>query len=291
MKIVVTTPTGNVGSHVVPLLVQAGALPTVLVRDSAKLSDHVRKSCDVVEVDQGDVDGVIRATAGADALFWVDPPTDDDDPIAGHARMGESAARAVRENGIGRVVFQSSGGAEARHGFGEIDGLARTEELLDDTPASVTHLRCGYFFTNLLMDIDGLRNGVLTTTLPIEQRIPWVAPRDIAAVAAARLLSEGWHGRVSQGVYGPVDLSFAEVAEIVGNAIGRNVVADQITDEQAAEPLRGFGLSEAQVEAIVGMSRGLRGGYVPESPRDITSTTPTTLGSWAYETLRPVISG
>src|SRR3712207_8934011 len=45
-----------------------------------------------------------------------------------------------------------SGGAELRSGAGEIDGLAATEQALDATGASVLHLRCGMFFTNLLMD-------------------------------------------------------------------------------------------------------------------------------------------
>jgi hypothetical protein len=41
------------------------------------------------------------------------------------------------------------------------------------------------------------------------------------------------------------------------------------------------------VEAIVGMSAGLREGFVPEQPRDEVSTTETTLASWAANALRP----
>jgi uncharacterized protein YbjT (DUF2867 family) len=172
MTIVVTTPTGHVGSHVTRLLIQAGERPRVLVRDASRLAEEVRAAVDVVELDQGDGAAVRDATVGASALFWVDPPTDDDDPIEGYARMGASAADAVSANGIPRVVFQSSGGAEHRHGYGEIDGLARTEELLDATDASVIHLRCGYFFTNLLMDLASLRAGTLATTLPLDFPCP-----------------------------------------------------------------------------------------------------------------------
>ena len=63
-------------------------------------------------------------------------------------------------------MFQSSVGAEKRHGAGEIDGLARTEETLDATGASVTHLRCGFFFTNLLLDPGALEEGVLRVIMP-----------------------------------------------------------------------------------------------------------------------------
>ena len=96
---------------------------------------------------------------GSDALYWVAPPGESDDPAAAYAELGAVAARAVVENAIPRTVFQSSVGAERRHGVGEIDGLARAEELLDATGASVLHLRCGYFFTNLPMQLDTLRAG------------------------------------------------------------------------------------------------------------------------------------
>lgn len=289
MKIVVTTPTGNVGAYIVPLLVQAGERPTLLVRDAAKLAAEVHATTEIVELDQGDRDAVVKATQGADALYWVDPPTDDDDPAEGYARIGTVGAHAVRVNDIARVVFQSSVGADARHGFGEIDGLARTEQLFDETGASVTHLRCGYFFTSLLMDVESLRSGILTTTLPLDYRMPWVAPQDIGAVAAARLLSTSWQGRHTQGVHGPADLSFSEVAAIVGHAIGREIRATRISDEEAAASLREVGLGELRIDRILGMSRGFRGDFHPENPRSLATTTPTTLAQWAYDVLRPAV--
>lgn len=152
MSLVVTTHTGHVGSRVVQLLLQAGARPTLLVRDAARLDPAVRARCTVVEGDQGDVEAVLRATAGAEALYWVDPPSLDDDPVAGHARFG--------------------------------------------------------------------------------------------TVAEAE-------------------------AEVVG-------------------ALRGLGLTDAQVEGVLGMSRGQRG-FVPENPRDVLTTTPTRLGAWASAVLRPAL--
>lgn len=37
------------------------------------------------------------------------------------------------------------------------------------------------------------------------------------------------------------------------------------------------------------MSTGLRGGFVPEQPRTVHTTTPTTLAAWAYDELRPAL--
>ena len=64
MKVVVTTPTGHVGSRVVRLLLQGGLRPTLLLRDPAKLDPQTRPLVDVVQGEQGDVGTVGRATCG-----------------------------------------------------------------------------------------------------------------------------------------------------------------------------------------------------------------------------------
>jgi uncharacterized protein YbjT (DUF2867 family) len=282
MKIVVTTPTGHVGSQLVPLLLKSGETPTLFCRSAARLPASWRGLCEVVEGDQGVSADVARAIERADALYWVSPPTDDADPVAAHKRIAASLVAALPTAAAPRVVFQSSIGAEGRHGFGEIDGLAATEKALDDLGISVTHLRLGYLFSNLLMDLPSIRAGVLTTTYPVSLALPWVAPEDVAAVAALRLLGASWHGRHTLAVHGPVDLSFAQVADVLSRVLGSRVIAEQVSDATVAEQLTAFGLTPAQVDAVVGMSRGLRNpAFVPEDPRTHLTATPTRLEGWA----------
>ncbi|MET9699355.1 NAD(P)H-binding protein [Streptomyces sp. NPDC006529] len=290
MQIAVTTPTGNVGRHVVTTLIRAGIRPRVLLRDPGRLAPGIRGEVDAVRVDQYDPEAVAAATRAVDALFWVDPTTGSQDPLADYARATAAVVRAVRENCIGRVVFQSSIGAEKRHGAGEIDGLAHTETALDaaaaDTGTDVTHLRCGYFFTNLELQLDALRTGTLPVILPLDQPMAWVAPRDIAEVAATRLLSPGWSGRTVQAVHGPADLTWEQVADILTTATGRPIGVERITDEAMRTRLRGTGMTDGLVEAVMGMSTGLREGFVPEQRRTVRTTTPTSLAAWAHAHLR-----
>jgi uncharacterized protein YbjT (DUF2867 family) len=288
MTIAITTPRGHVGSHVLQRLVQAGAFPRVLMRDPGALDPAWREHVDAVACDQDDADAVLAATRGVEALLWVSPTLHEADPVAAHARLGGHVARAVAENGIARTVFLSSVGAEKRHGVGEIDGLARTEEALDATGAPVLHLRAGYFFSNLLMDLDALREGVLRTANPLDAPMPWVDPRDIAEVAAGRLLHP-WESRGATAVHGPEDLTFAQVADVLSTALGRPVRAERISDDDLRASLGAVGLGEAQIEAIVRMSTGLRDGFVPEQPRSVLTTTPSTLAGWAHAHLRPLL--
>ncbi|MFI7071233.1 NAD(P)H-binding protein [Micromonospora sediminicola] len=291
MTIAVTTPTGNVGRHVVAMLIRAGVRPRVLARRPERLKPDIRAEVEVVAVDQHDVDAVVAATAGVTALFWVDPPPAGDDPLAEYARATDSVIRAVRENGIGRVVFQSSVGAEKRHGVGEIDGLARTEEALDATAASVTHLRCGMFFSNLELQVDAIRSGTIPVLLPVDHAIPWVAPRDIAEVATTRLLADAWTGRCVRAVHGPADLTWTQVAETVTSVTGHRLRAERISDDSMRELLTTAGMSEARIEALIGMSSGMRDDFTPEQARTVHTSTPTTLASWVGDVLAPLLDG
>jgi uncharacterized protein YbjT (DUF2867 family) len=204
-------------------------------------------------------------------------------------RMGANAAAAIRSAGVARVLQISSVGAERGQGAGLIDGLARNEQQLAGSGADVLTLRCGYFFTNLLGMLDEMKAGSLTTTMPLDRRMAWVDPRDIGEVAAARLLA-GWSGTSVAAVHGPADLSWSEAATILSAATGREIRAREATDDELRAGLRAAGLSEPAIEGIVGMTAGLRDDFTPEQKRDARSTTPTTLESWAYGTLRPLLS-
>lgn len=272
------------------LLVQSGVEPVLLVRDPARLAPELKDLAEVRTVDLTDAGSVRAATEGAEAAFWLDGVGEQaPEPIAASAAFGAAIATAVQANDIQRNVFVSSVGAELRLGAGNIDGLAAVEEALDGTGADVTHLRCSYYFTNLLMDLDGLRAGRITGTRAPGQRIPWVDPRDIGEVAAARLLSDGWSGRHVQAVHGPDDLSFTDVARILTEATGVAIGYDEVSDDDLREQLRSVGLPEAAVEGIVGMTSGTRE-LVSEQERSYVTTTPTTLGAWAYAVLRPLLS-
>ena len=291
MRIAVNTPTGNVGSHLTRMLVRAGIRPLLLTRHPERIPDALREFVDVAEADSQDAAQVVAATRGVDAIHWVDPSVLSEDPLADYARASDALIAAVTENGIGRVVFQSSIGAEKRHGAGEIDGLAATEVALDALDIDVTHLRCGYFFSNLLLDPESLKAGRLTTVLPLEAPMAWVAPRDIAEVTALTLLNREWTGRRVQAVHGPEDLSWAEVAEILSEELGREVEVARIGDDEMLGALRDAGMPEAMAGAVLGMSTGLRDGFVPEQERTAVTTTPTGLRGWVREELVPVLAG
>lgn len=289
MRIAVTTPMGHVGQHLTSMLIRAGVRPLLLARSPGKIPHTVLDHADVVEADSTDPEQVTAATRGVDAIYWVDPSAFSPDPLADYALATQALVNAVATNGIGRVVFQSSVGAEKRRGVGEIDGLAATEIGLDALELDVTHLRCGYFFTNLLLDVEAVRQRRLQTVLPPYLPMSWVAPRDIAEVAALTLLNLQWHGHRVQAVHGPQDLSWQQVAEILTDQVGHPVVVEQISDTEMREQYLAAGMPPAMADAVLGMSTGLRDNFHPEQPRTLATTTPTTLASWIHDELLPAL--
>jgi len=249
----------------------------------------VRHYADIVEADSSDPEQVTAATRGAEALYWVDPSAFSTDPLRDYALATGALVEAVTTNGIGRVVFQSSIGAEKRHGVGEIDGLAGTEVALDALDVDVTHLRCGYFFTNLLLDVEAVRQGRLRTVLPPDQELSWVAPRDIAEIATFMLLNTQWHGHRVQAVHGPQDLSWSQVATILTDHVGHPVRVERISDTEMREQYLAAGMPPKMADAVLGMSTGLRDDFRPEQPRTLATTTPTTLASWIHDELLPAL--
>jgi uncharacterized protein YbjT (DUF2867 family) len=292
MSVTVFTPTGQIGSRIVQLLLQAGVRPTLVARNPSKLSDELRSQTDVRQGDQGDAASSIEATKGASTVFWLSAESHaSNDPIGGFVRKAENAARAIRENGIARVVFLSSMGAERRHGMGLIDGLGQTEEVLNATDASIVHLRPSFFFENFLGQIETLKGGVFPAPAPAELSMPYVATRDIAQVAAGFLLNPSWTGRHTQGIHGPRDLSFTEVAQELSAATGRKIEFVSVPDEAAQNAMIGAGMSPETAKGYVGMFQGIRENFQPENPRTPLTTTPTSLGEWAYSNLRPALQG
>jgi hypothetical protein len=118
----------------------------------------------------------------------------------------------------------------------------------------------------------------------------WVAPADIARVATSWLLRADWSGRHVRALHGSRDLSWDDALAAVTEATGHSVRARRVTDDDMRGMLTGAGMSPRQVDAVLGMSTGLRDGFVPEQPRDATTTTPTTLATWSYDVLRPLLA-
>lgn len=295
MKIAVTTPTGHVGSAVADLLLDRGDDVSVklLGRRPEALRKFVEKGAQISIGSQDDPDHLIKATQGVDALLWVTPPGYGSDNVrAFQNRLGKAAATAIRTNRIPRVVNVSSIGAQFVSGVGPICGLHDVESWLDDTATNITHLRPGFFFENLLWQLDSIRNwGRISLPLSGTRRYPMIATCDIAHIAVERLLDQTWTGHVVQELHGSADLCFDEVARILADILGRKIVYIKCDREEARQHMIESAMSENAADLMLELYDAVEMERLrPIQRRTAETTTTTTLAKFAYEVMLPMIA-
>src|SRR5262245_19024337 len=127
--IVVTAPTGAIGSQVLANLLDRGDPVRVIARDPSRLPDHTRGRVEVVPGSHGDADVVDRAFAGADAAFWLVPVDSRATSLeAAFLHFTRPACAAFTQHGVERVVGISALG----RGFGQSAGLVTASLAMDD---------------------------------------------------------------------------------------------------------------------------------------------------------------
>ena len=281
MSIVITAPTGNIGSRLVQDLLKENADLTLIARDPAKLSDAVRARVQVKQGDLTDADFIRAATEGADALFWLSPPSlDAPDMKAYYTALYTSASRAVQANRIPHVVLVSGGGG-GRRDMGTASYLFETEDALNATGANVVSLRCGLFMENFLWYLPTIQGqGAWYGLNRPDLSVPFVATQDIAAVAARYLLARDWRGQSYLAVQGAADLTMTQAAQTLTDTLAKTVRYVQVPTEGMRQNLLQMGATPDAAQNLVRMFQAFDEGSYAEEPRTPETTTPTTLAEW-----------
>lgn len=289
--IVLTAPTGRIGSQLLGHLLARREPVRVIARDPGRLPAEVRDRVEVVPGSHRDAEVVDRAFAGADAVFWLMPA----DPTATsiyQTYVGDSipAADAIVAHQVPRVVVVSALGRGTRLYAGHASASWAMDDLLRSTGAHVRALANPTFMDNVARQVASLADhGVLSGTLPGDQKAPTVATKDIAAAAAALLSDHTWTGQDSVNLLGSEDLSLNDQAAILTDVLGRPVRYERGDRAAYKQALLDYGRSEALAQALIDMDIAKEHGLDTFVPRTRENTTPTTFRHWATDVLKPAV--
>ncbi|MEU0915514.1 NAD(P)H-binding protein [Streptomyces althioticus] len=239
MTVLVTGATGAVGRHVVDGLVAAGARVRALTRDPAAAGLPPG-----VEVFQGDLEQPQTLTAaleGAEKLYLF--------PVPGTAR---EVVALAKEAGVRRIVVLSSSSVLDTSGTNHSGEHHRAvERAVEESGIEHTFVRPDEFATNVLWKWG---HSIRTEDLV---RAPYGnAPRvliheaDVAAVAVTALLEDG-HAGQAYVLTGPEAVTQADQVRAIAEAVGRPVVFEEITPDQAREQM-GHVMPPPVVEMVLG---------------------------------------
>src|SRR5690242_2284805 len=292
--IVITTPTGQIGSQVLGNLLDSGEELRVIVRDPAELPAAARKGLDIVEGSHGDAAVVDKAFSGADAVFWLAPP-DPHAPSVEAAFVGftRPAAEAFTRHDVGRVVAVSALGRgtpwAGRAGY--VTGSLAMDDLIASTGVAFRALCNPSFMDNMIRQAASIRDqGLFFSPIAGDRKLPTIATRDIAAAAARLLLDPSWSGAGEVPLLGAEDLSFNDMAEIMSEVLGKEVRFQRTTLEAYKDRFVSFGMSDAMAQGMTDMAWAKNEGVDNGVQRTPENSTPTSFRQWADEALKSAVA-
>lgn len=281
---VVLGASGHTGHIVANNLLARGQKVRVVGRNSAHLQPLTSKGAEPFIADVTDASALTKAFQQAEAAYVMIPPNlASTDPLGYANRVSDAIAHAVQSAGTKNVVALSSVGAEQASGVGPVIGLHNLEQKLNQiASANVLYLRAGYFMENTLPQVNAIRQmGAVASPVRPDLKIAMVATRDIGTVAADVLLHPTMQGKQTRELQGQRDITYTEVASIIGKAIGKpDLKYVQAPDDQFRGALTQMGMSEPLAKLLIEMIGALNSGKMRAlEPRKTQNTTPT-----AYET-------
>lgn len=293
---VITGSTGNTGKRIAHALLAAGKPVKVIGRSAEKLAELTAAGAVAAIGDVHDRHFLTEAFRGATAVYLMIPPNFAvTDWPAFMREISDNYLAALRESGVKKAVLLSSLGAHLTTGAGPVSGLARFEVALRDVPSlDVLSLRPGFFMENFYALVGMIQHmGIIGYSLSPDLRMPIIHTRDIAEVAAKRLLALDFSGHSHVFIGGPADLTMPEVAAILGQGIGKpglNYV--QFSQADAKAGMMQNGLPETIADGYNELFDALNSGnYMDGYARTPEVTTPTTLAWFAENEFKHAFGG
>jgi NAD(P)H dehydrogenase (quinone) len=256
-RVLVTAATGKIGGAVAAQLLEKGVPTRALVhREDARSARLQALGAEVVVADMFDIQQVAAAVDGVDRVFF-NPPY--------HPHALDSAvafAVAARRSGVEAVVALGQWLASPEHPSLMTRHAWLTDKLFELLPGTA-HVAVdpGYFADNYLNLLPlAAQLGVLPLPTGGGRNAP-PSNEDIARVAVGALLDPHRHDGRAYRPTGPTLLTGAEIADAVGEALGRRVRHIDIPTWMFMKAVR---VNAKRLGADLFFESGLRH-YLPES--------------------------
>ncbi|HEX2534131.1 MAG TPA: NAD(P)H-binding protein, partial [Chitinophagaceae bacterium] len=222
MNITLTGSLGNVGRRLTEVLVGKGHTVTVISHDPNK-EEAIRALNALPAIGSVEDEAfLLRAFAGAEAVFTMVPPlTGSSRYAADVAAVAAGYARALERSGVRYVVNLSSIGAHEPDGNGPSGAFYEEEAVLNGVPGiRLLHLRAGMFYTNFYGNAGMIRNAQLIGN-NFSGTVPLLLshPHDIAEAAAEALDNRSFGEREVRYVVSD-ERTGNDVARALGAAVG-----------------------------------------------------------------------
>lgn len=265
MTYAVTGSTGGLGAlaiqHLLNLKVPASSI-VALARDETKAAGLKAKGVQVRQADYENADSLKKALAGVDRLLLVSSSA-----VGQRFTQHKNVIDAARANGVKLVAYTSIAHADTTTNVLAPEHKA-TEEYLRTAGVPWVFLRNNWYTENYANDVKQAKaSGVVVASVG-NAKVASATRSDFAEAAVRVLTQEGQAGKIYE-LSGSVAWDFAELAQTIGELVGRPVTFVNQTPEERQAALLKAGLSEGLVGFLVSAERSLAEGTLADARTDL----------------------
>ncbi len=228
-KILVTGATGNTGGAAINALLEKGhiGIRALLRTDDSRAKALRDRGVETVFGNLLDLESIRAALNGVEAAYFVYPIE------PGLIQATAYFAQATKEAGVKAIVNMSQKSARSGAASHAAQDHWIGERVFDWSGVGVTHLRPTFFSEWLLypFQISSINRGKLRTPFGLHKHAP-IASVDQGQVIASILTDPASHSGKTYPLYGPVEHTQAEVAEILSKTLGRSIEFEPVSLEE-----------------------------------------------------------
>ena len=234
-KVLVTGATGDTGRATVDELLARGHRVRALAHGQDERSQRLQeRGVEVVSGDLLDFGQVKAALNGVRRAYFVYPIR------PGILQATAYFAQAAKEAGVDGIVnmSQKSAREDAKSHAATDHWLA--ERVFDWSGVTVAHIRPTYFAEWLLYLAPMIKAGRLHVPFGSGKHAP-IAAEDQARVIASILEDPATHNGKVYPLFGPVEYTYQETAQVLSRVLGKDVQYKQVDFEEFSRALQASG--------------------------------------------------
>ncbi len=189
LSILVMGATGNQGGAVVRNLLPTGHRVRTLTRnpDSPKAKQLADQGVEVLKGDFADSDSLVKAATGMDTVFAMTTPYESG--VEAEVKQGIDLADAVKQAGVGHLVFTSVASADRQTGIPHFDSKYKVEQHIASLKIPYTIVAPVFFMDNWFTPwfLPSIQEGTLKFAMPADRPLQQISVDNIGAFGAAMI--------------------------------------------------------------------------------------------------------
>ena len=281
-KIVITGASGHYGTMATERLIAQGRGSDLILisRTPTKLAHRAAAGCEVRYGDFDKPETLVAAVKGADKMLLISGTR-----VGARVIQHQAAIDAAAAAGVGHIIYTSFVNVdEANPAIVTIDHR-ETENLIRNSGAAWTMLRDAHYADAMILNAGPgfiVSGKWLTSTQGAREAMVW---REDCVNCAVAVLTQPGHENKAYPITGPNRESFAEIARMLGTAVGRDIQLVETDDEGMYAHFDALGIPRHPVDDqtvanipwnsddMVSFERSIREGFLDVCTDDVERLT------------------